>query len=99
MGKITSLVSFPVVPDKFEKLEEVVNYLNDLTSAVYEAISTIEEEFNGRIEVVNMLIKDSDPITFGEESNNSWRIVRSGNNLSFQRRETGVWVEKGNFSA
>lgn len=27
-------------------------------------------------------------------TNGSWRIIRSGNNLSFQRREAGVWVEK-----
>jgi hypothetical protein len=31
-----------------------------------------------------------DPTTDG-----SWRIVRSGNDLQFQRREGGTWVNKG----
>ena len=31
-----------------------------------------------------------DPLVDG-----TWRIVRDGNNLSFQRRELSVWVEKG----
>jgi hypothetical protein len=33
---------------------------------------------------------------FGNEAvNNTWRIVRSGTKLSFQRREAGIYVEKG----
>jgi len=31
-----------------------------------------------------------DPIVDG-----TWRIVRDGNNLSYQRRESSNWVEKG----
>lgn len=32
---------------------------------------------------------------FGDENTDgSWRIVRSGNNLLFERRESGVWVSK-----
>lgn len=27
-------------------------------------------------------------------TNGSWRIIRSGNNLAFERRESGSWVEK-----
>lgn len=34
-----------------------------------------------------------DPTTDG-----SWRIVRSGNDLAFERRETGAWVSKGTFN-
>jgi hypothetical protein len=97
LGKISALISLPAVPDEFEKLEEIVDYLNDLVSAVHDAITTIQSEFNGKIEVMNMLIKSSDALTFGEEVNDSWRIVRDGDNFSFQRREAGVWVEKGAF--
>lgn len=33
---------------------------------------------------------------FGDSATNgTWRIGRSGNNLNFERREAGVWVEKG----
>ena len=27
----------------------------------------------------------------------TWRIIRDGDNLSVQRRESGVWVEKSSF--
>jgi len=29
----------------------------------------------------------------------SWRIVRSGNDIHFDRRESGAWVNKGSFTA
>lgn len=36
---------------------------------------------------------------FGDSATDgSWRILRSGNNLSIQRRESGVWNEKTNWS-
>ena len=31
-----------------------------------------------------------DPLVAG-----TWRIIRDGNNLSYQRFEGGIWVEKG----
>lgn len=31
----------------------------------------------------------------GATTEGSWRIIRSGNNLNFERREGGIWVEKG----
>jgi hypothetical protein len=31
--------------------------------------------------------------------NGSWQIIRSGNDLLFQRRESGVWVTKQTISA
>lgn len=33
------------------------------------------------------------------ETNGSWRMVRSGNNLLFQRKEAGSWVTKSTISA
>lgn len=38
----------------------------------------------------------TDAVYLGDPTvNGTWRIVRDGNNLSFQRLETGVWTEKG----
>ena len=31
----------------------------------------------------------------GKTTEGSWRIVRDGNNLAFQRYESSIWVEKG----
>ena len=37
---------------------------------------------------------------FGDASTNgSWRIIRDGNNIKFQRRESGSWVDKSTISA
>jgi hypothetical protein len=33
------------------------------------------------------------------EIDGAWRIIPDGNDLAFQRRESGVWVEKGAFTA
>ena len=39
-------------------------------------------------------------IYIGDDSTNgSWRMVRSGNDLVFQRREAGNWVTKSTISA
>lgn len=38
----------------------------------------------------------SDAVYLGDPSTvGTWRIIRDGNNLSFQRFEGGLWVEKG----
>ena len=58
MGKISALITLPPVPDKFEEFEEVVKYLNDLTYAIHAAVSDFQNEFNGKVEVVNQLIKE-----------------------------------------
>ena len=41
---------------------------------------------------------NSSATNFGDSgTDGSWRLVRDGNNLSVQRREAGVWVEKSAF--
>ena len=99
MGKLPTVIKLPTVPTEFKEPKELIEFLTNLTRSVYDSIRDIISEFNGKIEVTNITIKDADPITFGEEANGSWRIIRSGNNLSFQRRESGSWVEKGSFLA
>lgn len=40
------------------------------------------------------------PIYLGDAATNgSWRIIRSGDDLHFDRREAGSWVNKGSFTA
>ena len=40
-------------------------------------------------------ISSSEAIYFGDkDSDGSWRIIRSGNNLQFERRESSAWVAK-----
>jgi hypothetical protein len=39
---------------------------------------------------------DTDAVYLGDPLvDGTWRIVRDGNNLSFQRLEAGEWIEKG----
>jgi hypothetical protein len=48
----------------------------------------------------SLTLDSSEPIYFGDQgTNGSWRIIRDGNNISFQRMEAGAWVEKGSFLA
>lgn len=45
-------------------------------------------------------VGDADAYYMGDPTtNNSWRIVRSGNNLVFERREAGIWVTKDTITA
>ena len=42
-----------------------------------------------------VVLASTSPIYLGSPVvDGSWRIVRSGNNLNFERREAGVWVPK-----
>ena len=43
---------------------------------------------------------DTGAVYFGDsETDGSWRITRSGNDLVIQRRESGSWVTKSTISA
>jgi len=43
-------------------------------------------------------IPSAEAFYFGSPTvDGSWRIVRNGNNLNLERRESGSWVNKGNF--
>jgi hypothetical protein len=33
------------------------------------------------------------------KTNGTWRVARSGNDLHFDRLESGTWVNKGSFTA
>ena len=42
-----------------------------------------------------LVVADSTAVYFGSPTvNGSYRIVRDGNNLNIERRESGSWVEK-----
>lgn len=51
------------------------------------------------IRIERMTSGDEEYIYFGNESTDgSWRIIIVGTDLSIQKREAGVWVEKSSFT-
>jgi hypothetical protein len=66
---------------------------DDWMNELYEFFKFIV--FNGPVEMASDM-----PIYFGNpDTNGSWRIVRSGDDIHFDRRESGSWVNKGSFTA
>lgn len=60
--------------------------------------------FTGILDIVNptsnVNLPSGGAVYFGDSATNgSWRIIRSGNDLVIERRESGSWVEKGAFLA
>lgn len=59
-------------------------------------ITGLLERDNSSTPTGDVTIGSGNAFYFGSSTTNgSWRIIRDGNNLSFQRREGGTWVEKG----
>ncbi len=58
MAKIALTISLPSVPDEFKDLSEVKDFLEDLVSAIYDPIDSLQDEFNGKVEIINQLIKE-----------------------------------------
>ena len=49
---------------------------------------------------ITLVMSATDALYFGEASTNgTWRAIRDGNNLNFERRESGTYVKKGAFTA
>lgn len=60
--------------------------------------------FTGKLDVVGLSgdleLTSTQAVYFGDPATDgSWRYIRSGDNLSVQRRESGQWVEKGLYLA
>ena len=58
MAKIALTIFLPSVPDEFKDLSEVVDFLNDLVAAIYDPVDSLQDEFNGKIEIINQLVKE-----------------------------------------
>lgn len=59
------------------------------------AFNQIGASANVQIVGDELVVADSTAVYFGSPSvNGSYRIVRSGNNLNIERRESGTWVSK-----
>lgn len=58
--------------------------------------NTASLNVNGSITAVGSVdVGNTEAFYMGDpNTNGSWRIIRSGNNLNFERREGGVWVAK-----
>lgn len=66
---------------------------NHVGIATADASSTLD--VNGNLEIDGDGGVGDDAFYFGDPTTDgSWRIVRDGNDLSFERRETGTWVFK-----
>lgn len=50
------ITDLPSVPDKFDKLDDVQEYLTDVVKTTGDQFDIISREINGRIELVNMFI-------------------------------------------
>lgn len=54
-----------------------------------QAFLNIYDDLNNQDTRTNEVLYFGDP-----DTNGAWRIITSGNNLAFERREAGSWVEK-----
>lgn len=70
--------------------------VRQLTLAVSQQNTRI---FNDLTMIFNAMPQNSGVLYFGDPSvNGTWKIINSGNNLSVQRLEVGVWNEKFAFT-
>lgn len=70
-------------PAVAQVLNDFAKIISDMTRNIFDDLTTISTT------------SYVDSIYFGDASTNgSWRILKVGNDLSIQRREAGVWVEK-----
>lgn len=68
----------------------LVRFLNDMSKIIRDSFSNIYDDLS-RISTSAVV----DSIYFGSPTaNGTWRIIPSGVNLSIQRMEAGIWVEK-----
>ncbi len=57
---------------------------------------TVKDTFNNVYQDLNNITNQYNDLG-APGTNGSWRLIQSGNNLSVQRLEGGVWVEKSSF--
>lgn len=61
-------------------------------------IPTTDLDINGDVLADNFEVSSSTAFYLGDKTTDgSWRIIRSGTDLVFERRETSSWVTKGSF--
>ena len=70
--------------NKVPKFKGVVSGKNELED------STISDDGTNAI-IASLII--------GDDTDGSWKIIISGTDLSFQRKESGVYVSKGSVTA
>lgn len=87
------------------------NYPDIKTKDPKETAKTMDESFRANkqalkniyddlVDINDALPENAQVVYFGPSgTDGTWRIIPSGNDLSVQRREGGVWVEKGLFTA
>jgi hypothetical protein len=74
---------------------------NDTNEKIYANAAWKRFAFWGQdVEFNSVEVDAAEAYYFGDKStNDSWRIIRDGDDLSFERREAGAWVSKDVISA
>ncbi len=75
---------------------------SDVVNLGFDATTTGKFNFTGAGDSYSFdnSIVTSDAVYFGgKTTDGSWRFIKSGNDLNAERRESGVWVDKGGFTA
>lgn len=85
MSELPNEIILPQPSTQFEK---------DLCVAVNDFVRQIAEAVNN-----NVILPSEGAYYFGDtNTDGSWRLVRSGNNLEVQRLESSSWVSKSTFT-
>lgn len=72
--------------------------LQQRISALITAIGTDIKTLFTVVRSEGVVVPSDDAMYLGEPTTDgSWRLVRSGDSLQLQRRESGTWVAKGAF--
>lgn len=68
----------------------IAEVLNDLAKIIKESFNNVYDDLSSLSTTTKV-----DSVYFGSPTTDgTWRIIPSGNDLSIQRRESGVWVQK-----
>jgi len=68
----------------------------------HDTLQNVHQDVNTDADVVfnSVKVADDQAVVFGDgATEGDWRIIRSGNDLVFQRLESSVWTTKGSFTA
>lgn len=78
---------------------DLEKWLADFQSWVENLFSEIAKKINWLLDRIKIGIIEIVPSGSAIGDDGNWRIYINGNNLEFQRKESGTWVKKGAVTA
>lgn len=81
-----------VITPRLDEVKDpiVAQILNDFAKVISDVARNSYDDFT---QLALQVVVDT--VYLGDiNTDGSWRFIKSGNNLSIQRRESGIWVEK-----